>query len=135
MSLSWDPILLENSPALPYAIEKDARVLEKADTLTTVRESPFGLIAVGYGADLVTGITAASIQSLNQHFQQYFTGFGGHRTVLCFDLLHEYAHAVVARMEGLRVLEIGRIHLALARFEHPPEPPGRVSSGHRRACG
>ena len=74
---------------------------------------------------LMTAISAASIQSLNQNVIGSIL-LGLSATVLFFAsiFVHEYAHAVVARKEGLRVLDIV-LHPfgGLARFEHPPETP------------
>lgn len=72
---------------------------------------------------VMTGVTTISVQALNQNLLgSVFLGLTA--TVLFFAsiFLHEYAHAVVARIEGLRVLEIV-LHPfgGLARFEHPPE--------------
>lgn len=72
---------------------------------------------------LMTGITAASIQSLNQHIVgSILMGVAASGLFFVSIFLHEYAHAVIARMEGLRVLEIV-LHPfgGLARFEHAPE--------------
>ncbi|MDI1243744.1 MAG: site-2 protease family protein [bacterium] len=72
---------------------------------------------------LMTGITAASIQSLNHHIPgSILLGLAATGLFFASIFLHEYAHAVVARREGLRVLEIV-LHPfgGLARFEHPPE--------------
>ncbi len=72
---------------------------------------------------LMTGITAASIQSLTQNtIGSILLGMAATALFFVSIFLHEYAHAVVARMEGLRVLEIV-LHPfgGLARFEHPPE--------------
>ncbi|MEQ1762811.1 MAG: site-2 protease family protein [Pyrinomonadaceae bacterium] len=72
---------------------------------------------------LMTGITAASIQSLNQHLVgSVLLGLAATAMFFVSIFLHEYAHAVVARREGLRVVEIV-LHPfgGLARFEHPPE--------------
>jgi len=72
---------------------------------------------------LMTGITAASIQSLTQNTTgSILLGLAATALFFVSIFLHEYAHAVVARMEGLRVLEIV-LHPfgGLARFEHPPE--------------
>lgn len=74
---------------------------------------------------LMTWITAINIHQ--------FTGnsvasglFGFFTTVIFFAsiFLHELAHAIMARMEGLRVLEIV-LHPfgGLARFRHEPETP------------
>lgn len=72
---------------------------------------------------MMTGITAASIQSLNQHIlRSILLGLAATGLFFISIFLHEYAHAVVARMEGLQVVEIV-LHPfgGLARFEHPPE--------------
>ncbi|MEO5859407.1 MAG: site-2 protease family protein [Pyrinomonadaceae bacterium] len=72
---------------------------------------------------LMTGITAASIQSLTQSIVgSILLGLVSTGLFFVSIFLHEYAHAVVARWEGLRVIEIV-LHPfgGLARFEHPPE--------------
>lgn len=74
---------------------------------------------------LMTAITAASLQPLVKNIGGSLAlGLGS--TILFFTsiFLHEYAHAVVARMEGLSVVEIV-LHPfgGLARFRHPPETP------------
>jgi len=72
---------------------------------------------------LMTAITAASIQSLNQNIVgSILLGLAATGLFFISIFLHEYAHAVVARMEGLRVVEIV-LHPfgGLARFAHPPE--------------
>ena len=74
---------------------------------------------------LMTVISAASIQSLNQNaIGSILLGLAATALFFASIFLHEYAHAVVARMEGLRVLEIV-LHPfgGLARFEHPPRHP------------
>ena len=72
---------------------------------------------------LMTAITAASIQPLVQNVGGSVL-LGAAATMLFFIsiFLHEFSHAVVARMEGLRVVEI-ELHPfgGLARFAHPPE--------------
>ncbi len=98
--------------------------LKRPITLVTVSRIP---VRVDYRWIIVlifmTAITAVSIQTLNQNiFGSILLGVAA--TVLFFTsvFLHEYAHAVVARWEGLRVVEIV-LHPfgGLARFAHPPE--------------
>jgi Zn-dependent protease len=72
---------------------------------------------------LMTAITAVSIYPLMQHeIGSILLGFAA--TVLFFIsiFIHEYSHAVVAKLEGLKVVEI-TLHPfgGLARFKHPPE--------------
>lgn len=72
---------------------------------------------------LMTGITAVSIQSLNQNLLgSILLGVAATGLFFISIFLHEYAHAIVARKEGLRVVEIA-LHPfgGLARFAHPPE--------------
>src|SRR5690349_11608940 len=72
---------------------------------------------------LMTGVTSLSIEALNQNLLgSVLLGLTATVLFIVSIFLHEYAHAVVARMEGLRVLEIV-LHPfgGLARFEHPPE--------------
>lgn len=74
---------------------------------------------------VITVITAASVQPMVRNFG------GSIALALCTTLLffasiflHEFAHAVVARWEGLQVVEIV-LHPfgGLARFRHAPETP------------
>ena len=74
---------------------------------------------------LMSLITAVSINALARDLSlSLVMGFAA--TVLFFAsiLLHEFAHAVVARMEGLEVVEIV-LHPfgGLARFRHEPKTP------------
>ena len=72
---------------------------------------------------LMMAITAVSIHPLTQNFAGSVV-LGSAATLLFFVsiFLHEYSHAVVAKMEGLSVVEI-ILHPfgGLARFRHPPE--------------
>jgi len=72
---------------------------------------------------LMTVITAISIHPLTQNLAGSIL-LGSAATLLFFlsIFLHEYSHAVVAKMEGLSVVEI-ILHPfgGLARFRHPPE--------------
>ncbi len=74
---------------------------------------------------LLTVITAASLEPLVRNLLGS-TLLALSATFLFFAsiFLHEYAHALVARMEGLNVLEI-ILHPfgGLARFQHAPETP------------
>jgi Zn-dependent protease len=99
-------------------------LLKRQITLVTVSGIP---VRVDYRWVLVlilmTGITAASIQSLNQHLiGSILLGVAATGLFFVSIFLHEYAHAVAARKEGLRVVEIV-LHPfgGLARFAHPPE--------------
>ena len=72
---------------------------------------------------LMTAITAVSIEPLMQNFGgSVVLGLGATLLFFASIFLHEYAHAVVARLEGLSVVEIV-LHPfgGLARFRHPPE--------------
>lgn len=72
---------------------------------------------------LMTAITAASIQTLNQNvLGSILLGLASTGLFFVSIFLHEYAHAFIARREGLRVVEIV-LHPfgGLARFAHPPE--------------
>ncbi len=100
------------------------RLLKRQMTLATVSGIP---VRVDHRWILVlilmTAITAASIQSLNQHlFGSIILGLAATCLFFLSIFLHEYAHAVVAKIEGLRVVEIV-LHPfgGLARFAHPPE--------------
>jgi Zn-dependent protease len=72
---------------------------------------------------LMTAIAAVSIEPLMQNLGGSVL-LGIFATLLYFIsiFLHEFSHAVVAKMEGLRVIEIV-LHPfgGLARFAHPPE--------------
>jgi len=98
--------------------------LKRQITLVTVSEIPvrvdhrWVLVLI-----LMTGISAASLQSLTQNIiGSILLGLAATGLFFTSIFLHEYAHAVAARMEGLRVVEIV-LHPfgGLARFEHPPE--------------
>lgn len=98
--------------------------LKRQITLVTVSGIP---VRVDHRWTLVlivmTAITAASIQSLNQYLPgSVLLGLAATGLFFTSIFLHEYAHAVVARWEGLRVVEIV-LHPfgGLARFAHPPE--------------
>jgi Zn-dependent protease len=74
---------------------------------------------------LMSLITATSINALAKDLSlSLILGFAA--TVIFFGsiLLHEFAHAIIARMEGLEVLEIV-LHPfgGLARFRHEPKTP------------
>ena len=72
---------------------------------------------------LMTGITAASLQSLTQNLLgSILLGLAATALFFISIFLHEYAHSVVAQREGLRVVEIV-LHPfgGLARFAYPPE--------------
>jgi Zn-dependent protease len=72
---------------------------------------------------LMTSITAVSIEPLMQDLAGSII-LGTAATLLFFAsiFIHEYSHAVAAKMEGLSVVEIV-LHPfgGLARFRHPPE--------------
>lgn len=74
---------------------------------------------------LMTAITAASIEPLVKNLPASLL-FGLSATLIFFlsIFLHEFSHAVVARFEGLHVVEIV-LHPfgGLARFRNPPETP------------
>ena len=74
---------------------------------------------------LMSWITANSINPLTENFLTSFI-FGIAATLIFFAsiFLHELAHAVVARMEGVQVLEIV-LHPfgGLTRFRHEPKTP------------
>jgi Zn-dependent protease len=74
---------------------------------------------------LMTAIVAASLRPFSGSWGLAFV-FGLVTTVIFFlsIFLHEYAHAAVAQMEGLRVVEIV-LHPfgGLTRFGHEPETP------------
>lgn len=74
---------------------------------------------------LMTAITAASIEPLVGNLLTSFL-FGLAATLIFFIsiFLHEYSHAIVARFEGLHVVEIV-LHPfgGLARFRNPPDTP------------
>jgi len=74
---------------------------------------------------LMSWVTANSINSLVENALTSFI-FGLLTTLVFFVsiFLHEYAHAVAARMEGIEVLEI-RLHPfgGLTRFRHAPDTP------------
>lgn len=101
--------------------------LKRQITLATVSGMP---VRVDYRWVLVlvlmTAITAVSIEPLMQSVGGSIL-LGIAATLLFFIsiFLHEFSHAVVARMEGLRVIEIV-LHPfgGLARFAHPPETAG-----------
>ena len=98
--------------------------LKKQITLASVSGIP---VRVDYRWILVlilmTAITAVSIYPLMQN-ELGSTILGLAATLLFFIsiFLHEFSHAVVAKMEGLKVVEIV-LHPfgGLARFKHPPE--------------
>jgi Zn-dependent protease len=74
---------------------------------------------------LMTGITAFSLHPLvNNGVGSIFLAFIATLLFFVSIFLHEFAHAVVARMEGLEVMEIV-LHPfgVLARFRQPPETP------------
>ena len=74
---------------------------------------------------LMTAIVAASLRPFSGTWGLAFV-FGLVTTVVFFlsIFLHEYAHAAIAKMEGLRVIEIV-LHPfgGLTRFSHEPETP------------
>lgn len=72
---------------------------------------------------LMTGITAVSIHPLMQNVVgSVLLGLAATLLFFLSIFIHEYSHAVVAKMEGLSVLEI-ILHPfgGMARFRHPPE--------------
>lgn len=74
---------------------------------------------------LMTAISAASIEPLMQNLGGSLAlGLGTTLLFFASIFLHEYAHAFVAKLEGLNVVEIV-LHPfgGLARFKHPPETP------------
>lgn len=74
---------------------------------------------------LLTVVTAASLQPLVQNpLGSVFLGLAATTLFFLSIFLHEFAHALVARLEGLQVVEIV-LHPfgGLARFVHPPETP------------
>jgi len=75
---------------------------------------------------LMTAIVAASLRPFSGSWGLAFV-FGLVTTLIFFlsIFLHEYAHAAVAKMEDLRVIEIV-LHPfgGLTRFSHEPETPG-----------
>jgi Zn-dependent protease/CBS domain-containing protein len=74
---------------------------------------------------LMTAITARELSALTDNFLTALL-FGFLTTLVLFVsiFLHEYAHAVMARLEGVAVLEIV-LHPfgGLARFHHEPDTP------------
>ncbi|MBA2737729.1 MAG: hypothetical protein H0U50_13195, partial [Pyrinomonadaceae bacterium] len=74
---------------------------------------------------LMSWITASSINTLVENVLASFI-FGLLTTLVFFVsiLIHEYAHAVIARMEGMKVLEIV-LHPfgGLARLKREPDTP------------
>lgn len=86
-----------------------------------VRADGRWLIVLG----LMTAITAVSLHPLvNNAVGSIFLALVATLLFFVSILLHEFAHAVVARMEGLEVMEIV-LHPfgGLARFHHSPETP------------
>lgn len=86
-----------------------------------VRADGRWLIVLG----LMTAITAVSLHPLvNNVVGSILLSLVATLLFFVSIFLHEFAHAVVARMEGLEVLEIV-LHPfgGLARFHHPPETP------------
>jgi Zn-dependent protease len=74
---------------------------------------------------LMTAITAVSLHPLVRNMPgSVALGLAASLVFFISIFLHEFAHAVVARSEGLHVLEIV-LHPfgGLARFRHPPETP------------
>ena len=72
---------------------------------------------------LMTALTGLSIQPLTQNaFGSIFLGVIATLLFFVSIFIHEYSHALVAKIEGLRVVEIV-LHPfgGLARFQHPPE--------------
>lgn len=98
--------------------------LKRQITLATVSGIP---VRVDYRWVLVlvlmTTITAVSIYPLMQNeIGSILLGFAATLLLFLSIFIHEYSHAVVAKMEGLKVVEIV-LHPfgGLARFKHPPE--------------
>ena len=86
-----------------------------------VRADGRWLIVLG----LMTAITAASLHPLvNNAAGSIFLALVATLLFFVSIFLHEFAHAIVARMEGLEVVEIV-LHPfgGLARFRQPPETP------------
>ncbi|CAA9409692.1 MAG: hypothetical protein AVDCRST_MAG74-2200 [uncultured Pyrinomonadaceae bacterium] len=74
---------------------------------------------------LMSWITGSGIQpELQNHLASFVFGFAATLVFFASIFLHEYAHAVTARMEGIEVLEI-RLHPfgGLTRFRHAPDTP------------
>ena len=74
---------------------------------------------------LLTAVTAASLQPLVQNVTgSILLGLAASILFFISIFLHEFAHAVVARLEGLHVVEI-ILHPfgGMTRFAHPPETP------------
>lgn len=72
---------------------------------------------------LMTAITAVSIHPLTQNeLGSILLGLAATLLFFVSIFVHEYSHAVVAKIEGLKVVEI-ILHPfgGLARFKHPPE--------------
>lgn len=100
------------------------QVFKKQITLASVSGIP---VRVDYRWVLVlvlmTALTAISIYPLMQNeLGSVLLGFGATLLFFVSIFIHEYSHAVVAKMEGLKVVEIV-LHPfgGLARFRHPPE--------------
>lgn len=100
------------------------RLLKKQITLANVSGIP---VRVDYRWVLVlvlmTAITAISIYPLMQNeIGSILLGLAATMLFFISIFIHEYSHAVVAKMEGLKVVEIV-LHPfgGLARFRHPPE--------------
>ncbi len=74
---------------------------------------------------LMSAIIAVNVEPLvNDVTGSIMLGLSATIVFFASILMHEFAHAVVARMEGLQVVEIV-LHPfgGLARFRHPPETP------------